>query len=182
MERRLTMAQISAYDQYLRAEERSPSTREKYLRDVRAFATWLGERPLTKETVTDWKEHLQTQQYTPATTNSMLAAVNTYLRFLGREDCRVKFCVISAQGAKQSKIFSSSSGSNRCRLPYNITPDGRMSRAAVRPPFMGVRPAAGRKPLTYVPNGVDPESGPRNRPPFARGSNSSPASGQPIFR
>ena len=37
-ERQISGSQIAAYGSYLRAEERSPGTVEKYLRDVRAFA------------------------------------------------------------------------------------------------------------------------------------------------
>lgn len=48
-ERQISGSQIAAYGSYLRAEERSPGTVEKYLRDVRAFARWLGGRPVTKE-------------------------------------------------------------------------------------------------------------------------------------
>lgn len=46
---RLTAEQIALYSQYLRAEERSPGTIEKYLRDIRDFTRWLGGTPVTKE-------------------------------------------------------------------------------------------------------------------------------------
>ena len=54
-ERILTAEQFDAYSCWLRQSERSPSTIEKYLRDVRAFAHWLNGRPVTKELVTGWK-------------------------------------------------------------------------------------------------------------------------------
>ena len=41
---RLTPETIAAYALYLRSEEHAPGTIEKYLRDVRAFASWLGGR------------------------------------------------------------------------------------------------------------------------------------------
>lgn len=90
----LNAEQLSAYKQYLKREERSAGTIEKYLRDVRAFAKWLAERPLSKEETAGWKEHLRDQGYAPVTVNSMLAALNGLCRFLGREDCRVKFLKI----------------------------------------------------------------------------------------
>ena len=41
----LTPAQIGAFQQYLREEERSPGTVRKYLRDVEAFsAGWTAAR------------------------------------------------------------------------------------------------------------------------------------------
>jgi len=90
----LNVEQLSAYEQYLKREERSVGTIEKYLRDVRAFVKWLAERPLSKEETAGWKEHLRDQGYAPVTVNSMLAALNGLCRFLGREDCRVKFLKI----------------------------------------------------------------------------------------
>ena len=38
----LSTEQITAYDTYLRIEERAAGTREKYLRDVQAFVCWLN--------------------------------------------------------------------------------------------------------------------------------------------
>ena len=49
-------AQLAAYAVYLREEEHSRGTIEKYLRDVRTFAQWLSVRELTKETAVEWKE------------------------------------------------------------------------------------------------------------------------------
>lgn len=70
--------QISAFGQWLAAEERSPGTVEKYLRDVRAFAAWLDGNAVTKETVSEWKEYLISRRYCPVTINSMLAAVHAF--------------------------------------------------------------------------------------------------------
>ena len=83
--------QITAFERYLRTEERSSGTIEKYLRDVRAFAVWLNGGIVTKETAAGWKEHLLDRHYAPVTINSMLAAINAFFRFVGWEDCRVKF-------------------------------------------------------------------------------------------
>ena len=86
--------QITAFERYLRTEERSSGTIEKYLRDVRAFAVWLNGRIVTKETAAGWKEHLLDRHYAPVTINYMLAAINAFFRFVGWEDCRVKFLKI----------------------------------------------------------------------------------------
>lgn len=96
---RLTMEDINQFFSYLQAEEKSLGTVEKYMRDVRAFACWLTERPVTKELTHAWKESLQAQGYAPVTVNSMLAAVNGLLAFLGWDGCRVKFLKI------QRKLF-----------------------------------------------------------------------------
>ena len=67
MERKLVSEQITAFEQHLWEEERSPGTVEKYLRDVRAFACWLDGRAVTKETVTGWKEYLLAEHRAPST-------------------------------------------------------------------------------------------------------------------
>ena len=87
----LTTDQLAAYAGHLRAEERSPGTAAKYLRDMRAFARWLGGAPVTRERAAGWKEHLLSRGYAPVTVNAMLSALNGLLRFLGWEECRVKF-------------------------------------------------------------------------------------------
>ena len=83
--------QLTAYAAYLRAEERSPGTIENYIRHVRTFAVWAGDRPVSKELAAEWKASLLTRGYAPVTINAMLAALNGFFHFLGREDCRVKF-------------------------------------------------------------------------------------------
>ncbi len=87
----LTMEQIVAYRSWLRQEERSPATVEKYLRDARRFAAWLDGRAVTKESVTEWKGRLLAQHYAPTSINAVLAALNGLFRFLGWEDCRARF-------------------------------------------------------------------------------------------
>ena len=91
---RLTPQQIQAYARYLQQEEKSAATMEKYLRDVRAFACWLGGRRITKKLCAEWKSRLTEQNYAPATINAMLSALNSLLEFLGLQNCRVKFLKI----------------------------------------------------------------------------------------
>ena len=93
-EHRLVAEAIQSYEDYLRREEKATGTREKYLRDVKLFRAWLGEREVTKEAVAGWREHLAAQGYSPATVNSLLAALNSLFRFLTWEECRVKFLKI----------------------------------------------------------------------------------------
>ena len=86
----LTSEQIAAFESYLRREERSAGTVDKYLRDVRQFAAWLDGGAVTKDAVARWKERLHSGGYGPSTVNGKLAALNAFLAFTGREDCRVK--------------------------------------------------------------------------------------------
>ena len=75
-------AQIARYLAYLREQERSDGTIQKYRHDLAAFRAYLAERPLTKAALIDWKRQL-TGTHAPASVNAMLAAVNGYLKFFG---------------------------------------------------------------------------------------------------
>lgn len=88
---KLTPERVAAYGRYLKQEERSPATLEKYLRDVLAFARWLDGEAVTKEAVTEWKERLLAEHRSPSTVNAALSALNGLFRFLGWEDCRARF-------------------------------------------------------------------------------------------
>lgn len=87
----ITADLIRAYGCYLKQEERTQATVEKYLRDVRAFALWLDGEAVTKEAVTGWKERLLEERRAPSTVNAALSALNGLFRFLGWEGCRARF-------------------------------------------------------------------------------------------
>lgn len=89
-ERDLSKDQINEFADYLRNEEKSAATQEKYLRDVCNFHRYAGGTKITKETVMAWKKQLVQDGYTVRSINSMLASVNSLLQFLGWHDCRVK--------------------------------------------------------------------------------------------
>ena len=101
MDRHITGKQLTAFERHLRLEEREPGTIEKYLRDIRAFAAWLEEKPLDKEAAVAWKEHLLGSGYAPSTINSMLIAANRFFRFQHWDELRVKTVRI------QRRIFRS---------------------------------------------------------------------------
>ena len=81
--------QLEALRLYLIESEKSPLTIEKYVRDVRYFLAWLGERELQKSEVLAYKAHLM-EHYATASVNSMLSSLAGWLRFIGRSDCCVK--------------------------------------------------------------------------------------------
>lgn len=96
---RITQERTEAFRRHLRAEERGEGTAEKYLRDLSAFAAWLGERSVDREAVADWKAHLLERGYAPVTINSMLAALHSFFAFAGWTECRVKYLSV------QRKLF-----------------------------------------------------------------------------
>lgn len=118
--------QLDVYVANLLREERSAATVEKYLRDIRAFLAWLGERPVTKELTLAWKHELETRGYAPRSINSMVAALNSFLSFLGRADCRVKalrlqravYCREEKEltKAEYMRLLAAAEGDERLRL------------------------------------------------------------------
>ena len=64
-------AKRAAFAIWLKEEEKSDGTVEKYLRDIGALAGWLDGCELTKETAMAWKDHLVSREYAPTTVNSM---------------------------------------------------------------------------------------------------------------
>lgn len=80
---------ICAFAKHLSREERSEATVEKYVRDVRCFAAFVGENEVTRERVLLYKEHLL-DGYAVSSANSMLAALNTFFKFCGWETLCVK--------------------------------------------------------------------------------------------
>ena len=93
----LTSEAIDCFKKYLRGEEKSENTIEKYLRDVRAFAAYLSGIEVTKETVIAYKSRLLAENYAVRSINSILASVNSLFAFLGWTDCKVKSIKVQRQ-------------------------------------------------------------------------------------
>lgn len=93
----LTESKIAAFVAYLKSEEKSENTVEKYIRDVRAFATYVGNAEITKETFISYKNNLLSESYAARSVNSMLASINSLLSFLGWADLRVKSIKLQRQ-------------------------------------------------------------------------------------
>lgn len=89
MKRILEPKKMQEFEFHLRNEERSAATIEKYMRDVRFFAAFVGETEICKQTILDYKSKLG-ETYAVASANSMIAAMNCFLRFCGWHDLCVK--------------------------------------------------------------------------------------------
>ena len=96
-ERILSEELIADFFFYLKSEEKSENTVEKYLRDVRGFAAYLGGADVTKETVVAYKGKLIAERYAVRSVNSMLASLNSLFTFLGWSDCKVKSMKLQRQ-------------------------------------------------------------------------------------
>ena len=93
----LTENQMAAFAAYLKSEEKSENTVEKYIRDVRAFSAYVGTSEITKETVISYKGKLLSDNYAARSINSMLASINSLLSFLGWADLKVKSIKLQRQ-------------------------------------------------------------------------------------
>lgn len=87
--RMLTEERIKEFENNLVENERSRATIEKYMRDIRCFFNFVGDRILDKTLVLQYKEKL-VEEYALTSANSMLAAMNSFFRFEGWYDCCVK--------------------------------------------------------------------------------------------
>lgn len=80
---------ITDFGKQLLKNERAGATAEKYVRDVRAFADWLGDQELCREMVVEYKATL-CEKYASATVNGALSSLNRFFEFIDRRDLRVK--------------------------------------------------------------------------------------------
>ena len=86
----INQTEISAFGRRLLEDERSAATIEKYTREARRFAAFLGGRAVTKSAVAEWKEAITSSGCSPSTANVRLTALSRFLDFIGRGDCSVK--------------------------------------------------------------------------------------------
>jgi site-specific recombinase XerD len=97
MERILTGEDIQGFYAWLKAEEKSQNTIEKYARDVATFVKFLGKDNITKEKVIEYKSKLITDDYAVRSINSMLASINSLFAFLGWHELKVKSIKLQRQ-------------------------------------------------------------------------------------
>ena len=93
----LTSNQIAAFAVYLKSEEKSENTIEKYIRDARAFTAYMGNAEITKEAVISYKNKLLSEGYAVRSINSMIASINSLFAFLGWENLKVKSLKLQRQ-------------------------------------------------------------------------------------
>ena len=96
-EKILTEKLITKFAEYLKKEEKSQSTIEKYIRDVRTFSCYVNHMEIAKEDVVLYKRKLLAQNYAIRSINSMLASINSLFSFLGWTDLKVKTIKLQQQ-------------------------------------------------------------------------------------
>lgn len=89
--RRISAEAIELFERYLREEEKSAATIEKYLRDVRAFVRWVAGKGLKveKSAVVVYKAQL-CEGYATSSVNSALSSLNAFFSFLGWHELKIR--------------------------------------------------------------------------------------------
>ncbi len=86
----ITPKLIASFRAHLINEEKSSFTVDKYIRDVTAFAAFLGGKPLSKEKTLAYKSHLmECGKFADSSINSMISSIRALLKFIGRSDFAV---------------------------------------------------------------------------------------------
>ena len=85
-----TNEDLTRFREYLTAEEKSPVTIEKYMRDAGTFVVFAEGREVTKELTVCYKQSLVEKKYAVRSVNSMLAGLNSFLEFMGWKELKVK--------------------------------------------------------------------------------------------
>lgn len=108
MEKTITREMMSSFENYLKENEKTQATIEKYTHDVRHFAKFVESNELDKAILLDYKGKLL-QNYAVRSANSMIAALNAFLRFVGRNDlCIKQFKVQNEAYCSQDKELTKS--------------------------------------------------------------------------
>ena len=82
-------ADIEAFREMLYAEEMSGNTMEKYVRDVRRFAEYAGDKEITKALTLEYKAYLL-ENFSVRSVNSYIVSLNRFLSFVGCDAAKVK--------------------------------------------------------------------------------------------
>ncbi len=98
--RKITNELIKKFKGHLIDEEKSPSTLDKYVRDIAVFMEWCKETELSKSVVLEYKKDI-VEKYAPASVNSILSSLNSFFAYNEWYDLKVKALKI------QRQIFSS---------------------------------------------------------------------------
>lgn len=94
--RKITTEIIEAYKNYLVSEEKSQSTIDKYIRDVREFSNWLGDVDFDKSEVLAYKARLSNDR-AAASVNTVISSLNSFFNFNEWYELKVKTIKIQRQ-------------------------------------------------------------------------------------
>lgn len=94
--RKIEYQVIESFRMSLINDEKSEATMDKYMRDVREFANWVGDRAFDKNDVLAYKVKL-TENYAPSSVNTILSSLNSFFSFTEWYELKVKTLKIQRQ-------------------------------------------------------------------------------------
>ena len=81
--------QIVRFENFLTEEEKAPATIEKYVRDIKAFESWLSDKEVSKGQVMEYKKYLS-ERYSVASVNSVISSLNCFFTYFGWFDLKIR--------------------------------------------------------------------------------------------
>lgn len=87
---------VNRFKVYLCEEEKSDNTIEKYMRDIRFFREWVGNKGIDKSIVLEYKKEL-CDKYAPKSVNSILSSLNALFMYMNWYELKVKTLKIQRQ-------------------------------------------------------------------------------------
>lgn len=87
---------ITEFERYLKEEEKSGATLEKYIRDINMFRKWLNGAVIEKETVLKYRNKM-IEEYAASSVNSMISSLNSFFAFHEWHELRIKTVKIQRQ-------------------------------------------------------------------------------------
>ena len=123
--RKITDEYISDFIKYLEEIERSSATQEKYLRDIKAFCSWVSDGEVVKQKIIAYKEYLL-ERYTAVSVNSMISSLNSFFSYLGWHEMRVRTIKVQKQMFSSEEKLLSKSEYNKLLTAARLNTDERM--------------------------------------------------------
>ncbi len=93
---KITDILIDKFKNYLIEEEMSPSTLDKYIRDIKVFKEWCANTEIDKSIILRYKQRL-IENYAPASANSILSSLNSFFAYNEWHGLKVKMLKIQKQ-------------------------------------------------------------------------------------
>lgn len=85
---KITDTDINMFEEFLINENKSKTTLDKYIRDIKRFQTYLSDNsyPTSQETADNYIETLKNADYSISSINTVISGINTFCGFIGRND------------------------------------------------------------------------------------------------
>lgn len=85
---KITKTDINEFEEFLINKNKSRTTLDKYMRDIRRFQIFLSDNsyPISQDTADKYIEILKNADYSISSINTIISCINTFCNFIGRND------------------------------------------------------------------------------------------------